>query len=186
MLAGGKSSRMGAEKAFVELDGRTLLERALGLAAEVASDVFVVGSAEKFARFGRVVEDEFLGRGPLGGIHAALRSSESSLNLVLAVDLPFVEPGFLKYLLAEADTSEAVVTVPHSAGGWQPLCAVYRKEFAAVAESALRHGKNKIDLLFGLVAVRIVDDEDLRKRGFSSEMFRNLNTPEELREARRA
>ena len=142
VLAGGKSSRMGADKAFVELGGHRLLARALALAGAVASDVRIVGSAQKFTGQGRVVEDEFPNCGPLGGIHAALRASQSELNLVLAVDLPFVEVGFLKYLLTEAEASKAVVTVPHTGGGWQPLCAVYRREFAAVAETALRQSKN--------------------------------------------
>jgi molybdopterin-guanine dinucleotide biosynthesis protein A len=185
VLAGGKSSRMGADKAFVELGGRRLLDRALELAGAVASNVRIVGSAEKFTGLGRVVEDEFSNRGPLGGIHAALRASQTELNFVLAVDLPFVEVGFLRYLLNEAQASKAVVTVPHAGGGWQPLCAIYRREFAAVAETALRRSKNKIDPLFGLVEVRVVDDDELKKGGFSADMFRNLNTPEELGEASR-
>lgn len=185
VLAGGKSSRMGADKAFVELGGRRLLDRALELAGAIASDVRIVGSAEKVARFGRVVEDEFPNCGPLGGIHAALRASQTELNFVLAVDLPFVEVGFLRYLLTEAQASKAVVTVPRAGGGWQPLCAVYRREFAAVAETALRQNRNKIDPLFGMVAIRAVDDDELKKCGFSAHMFRNLNTPEDLGEARR-
>ena len=185
VLAGGKSSRMGADKAFAELGGRRLLDRVLELAGAVASDVRIVGSAEKFKRFGRVVEDEFPDCGPLGGIHAALRASRSELNLVLAVDLPFVEVGFLKYLLNEAAAHKAVVTVPHAGGGWQPLCAVYRREFAAVAETALRQGKNKIDPLYGTIEVLQVNEGELQKGGFSLNMFRNLNTPEELREANR-
>ena len=185
VLAGGKSSRMGADKAFAELGGRQLLARALELAGTVASNVRIVGSAQKFTALGRVVEDEFPNCGPLGGIHAALRASQSELNLVLAVDLPFVEVGFLRYLLTEAQASKAMVTVPHAGGGWQPLCAVYKREFAAVAETALRQSKNKIDPLFGLVEVRVVDDDELKKGGFSAHMFRNLNTPEELGDASR-
>ena len=183
VLAGGKSSRMGADKAFVELGGRRLLDRALELAIAVASDVRIVGSAEKFGGFGRVVEDEFPECGPLGGIHAALRASQTELNLMLAVDLPFLEAGFLKYLLNEAHASKAVVTVPHAGGAWQPLCAVYRREFAAVAEAALRQSKNKIDPLYGTVVVRAIEEDEMRNCGFSADMFRNLNTPEELSEA---
>jgi len=84
ILAGGKSTRMGVDKAFAGLDGRTLLARALQLARSVASDVRIVGNKAKFARFGPVVEDMFPNCGPLGGIHAALRASATDLNLVLA------------------------------------------------------------------------------------------------------
>jgi molybdopterin-guanine dinucleotide biosynthesis protein A len=183
ILAGGKSKRMGAEKAFLQLGCQTLLMRALALAATVAAEVRIVGAPERFLPFGRVVQDVFPGRGPLGGIHAALRESETELNLMLAVDLPFVESRFLEYLIASACQCAAVVTVPRSKDGWQPLCAVYRREFAAVAERALQKGKNRIDALFPQVETRAISEEELLRMGFSMNMFRNLNTPAEWRKA---
>jgi molybdenum cofactor guanylyltransferase len=184
VLAGGQSTRMGADKAFVQLEGRTLLAHALALAKSVTSDVRIVGSAEKFAAFGEVVEDEFPQHGPLAGIHAALRASSSELNLMLAVDMPFVEVTFLEYLFQEAARHEsAMVTIPRAAGAWQTLCAVYRKPFADLAEQALRQGKNKIDPLFRDIEMRIVEEHELTQQNFSPEMFRNLNTLEELKQA---
>jgi len=181
ILAGGKSTRMGRDKAFVEWDGRTLLARALELARSVASDVRIVGSAEKFAAFAPVVEDVFPNRGPLGGIQAALRASAAELNLMLAVDMPFVTPVFLQYLLGQArGAGDAVVVVPRAGGGWQPLCAVYLREFADVAEEALRAGRNKIDPLFEIVRTTGITQAELKQAGFSEGLFRNLNTPEEL------
>jgi molybdopterin-guanine dinucleotide biosynthesis protein A len=182
ILAGGKSTRMGADKAFVTLDGRTLLARALELARGVASDVRIVGDPVKFAAFAPVVEDVFRGCGPLGGIHAALRASQTELNLMIAVDVPFVSVALLQYLIERARSSEAPATVPRCGGGWQPLCGVYRREFAKVAEKALREGRYKIDALFD-AGVCEVGEEELRAGGFCVEMFRNLNTPEELAEA---
>ena len=185
ILAGGKSTRMGADKAFVPLAGRPLLVRALELAHTVTPDVRIVGSAEKFASFGPVVEDVFRDSGPLGAIHAALRNSSSALNLILAVDVPFVSPAFLQYLLARAQNSAAVVTVVHAAGGWQPLCAVYRREFAEAAEAALRTGHYKIDALFDRVPTEVIEEAELAGAGFSATIFRNLNTLEELEAATR-
>jgi len=175
---------MGADKAFVQLEGRTLLAHALALAKSVTSDVRIVGSPEKFAAFGEAVEDEFPQHGPLAGIHAALRASSSELNLMLAVDMPFVEVPFLEYLFQEAARHESVmVTIPRAAGAWQTLCAVYRKPFADLAEQALRQGKNKIDPLFRDIEMRIVDEHELKQQNFSPEMFRNLNTLEQLKQA---
>jgi molybdopterin-guanine dinucleotide biosynthesis protein A len=186
VLAGGQSTRMGADKAFVQLEGCTLLAHALALAKSVTSDVRIVGSPEKFAAFGEVVEDEFPQHGPLAGIHAALRASSSEVNLMLAVDMPFVEVPFLEYLFQEAARHESVmVTIPRAAGGWQTLCAVYRKPFADLAEQALRQGKNKIDPLFRGTTIQILDEPALTKHNFSLNMFRNVNTPEELEEAAR-
>lgn len=181
VLAGGKSSRMGRDKAFIQFEGRTLLERALDLARGVSTDVRIGGGRQKFGLYGRVVEDIFQDCGPLGGIHAALVGSDAELNLILAVDTPFLTEAFLQYLVGRARAvREALVVVPSPEGRSQPLCAVYRRGFAATAESALREGKNKIDRLFGLVSTYRIDDAELHEAGFSASMFRNLNTPEEL------
>jgi molybdopterin-guanine dinucleotide biosynthesis protein A len=183
VLAGGRSSRMGMDKAFVEFQGRMLLERALAVVTAITPNVYILGSRAKFDALGKVVEDVFPDHGPLGGIHAALRASTSELNLMLAVDMPFVQQSFLNYLVSEAGKHGAMVTVPKAAGNWQPLCAVYRQEFGDLAESALRSGRNKIDPLFREVPVRVIAEDELASGGFSAEMFRNLNSPEELRAA---
>lgn len=94
ILAGGKSTRMGTDKAFVEFEGRTLLARALDLGRSVSADVRIIGSTQKFASFASVVEDVFRGCGPLAGIHAALLASPTDLNLILAVDTPFISHAF--------------------------------------------------------------------------------------------
>jgi molybdenum cofactor guanylyltransferase len=183
VLAGGKSSRMGSDKAFLRLGDETLLARALKIARAVTRDVQIVGDAGKFAGFGPVVEDVYRGRGPLGGIHAALSSSTTELNLMLAVDLPFVGTKFLDYLILRARESGALITVPRADSGLQPLCAVYRRGFAEVAEQALLEGRNKIDSLFKRVKTYVVEADELARAGFSGEMFRNLNTPEEFEKA---
>ena len=186
VLAGGKSSRMGRDKAFLQLGDGTLLFRALEVAGAVAEKVRIVGDARKFAAFGQVTEDVYHGRGPLGGIHAALSSSATELNLMLAVDLPLVGPKFLEYLLLRARESAAMVTVPRAGGGLQPLCAVYRRGFAELAERSLREGKNKIDALFARVETQVIEEDELVRAGFSSAMFRNLNTPEELEKVKQS
>jgi molybdopterin-guanine dinucleotide biosynthesis protein A len=184
VLAGGKSTRMGSDKAFLRLGEETLLSRALRVAGAVAEEVRIVGDAKKFAGFGQVVEDVYRDRGPLGGIHAALSSSTTDWNLMLAVDLPFAGPEFLTYLILWARESDATVTVPRAGGGLQPLCAIYRRKFAEVAEQSLRAGKNKIDLLFAKVDTRVLEEDELVRAGFSVAMFRNVNTPEELEKAK--
>ena len=180
VLAGGKSSRMGSDKAFLQLGGRTLLARALEAVRAISQDFHIVGPRAKFELFGPVVEDIFRDRGPLGGIHAALSASDKDLNLVLAVDIPHVEPRFLESLINKARDGKTVVTVPRAGGGWQPLCAVYRREFRDVAGQALKQGRNKIDPLFERVSIAVIEESDLKKAGFSANMFRNLNTRDEF------
>lgn len=184
ILAGGRSTRMGTDKAFVLLDGRTLLAGALDLARSLTDDVRIVGDPSKFASFAPVVEDLFSGCGPLAGIHAALRSSQTDLNLLFAVDMPFLTPALLQYILGRAqDSDTAMVTVPRTAQGWQPLCAVYRREFASIAEKALRAGRYKIDALFTEAGAQAIGEPELQSAGFSLDLFSNLNTPDDLAEA---
>ena len=183
VLAGGMSSRMGRDKAFVQWQGESLLNRALNASRAVAAEVMIVGQRSKFLSYGPVVEDVFERRGPLAGIHAALAATATELNLILAVDLPLMEPPFLKYLLHCAQATRAIVTLPRVAGRWQPLCAVYRKQFGHRAREALKAGENRIDSLFSDSDVLSIADEEIRGAGFSIDIFRNLNTPEDLREA---
>lgn len=185
VLAGGKSSRMGTDKALLAIDGTTLLDHALVLARRITEKVFIVGEKSKFAAFGGVIEDVFLDCGPLGGIQAALKSSATELNLVLAVDLPFLPESLLRLLLSISQGNDAVVTVPRTAGRLQPLCAIYGKAFSAVAEKSLRNGGYKIDRLFDQASTRIVDESELTAAGISATAFENVNTPSEWSDAKR-
>jgi len=188
LLAGGKSSRMGADKAFLDFGGQTLLDRALTVMGAVCESVTIVGDPAKFTKYGStkcgpVVADIFSGCGPLAGIHAALVHSPAELNLMLAVDMPFVSRGLLAFLFAAAEDNDAVITVPRTSKGLQPLCAVYRREFSIAAEQALRAGKYKIDAAFSSVSVRVIEEAELAAAGFSERSFFNLNTPQDRRTA---
>jgi len=187
VLAGGKSTRMGEDKAFLRVSGETLLDRALRLAATITENVRIVGDQKKFAAFQYpVIADIYPDRGPLGGIHAALAFSESDLNLVLAVDMPLLNSSWLSFLVQQSQQSAATVTVPNAGGRFQPLCAVYRKSFAEIAEESLQAGRNKIEPLFQQVSCNAIVEKELTQAGFSLDIFRNLNTREDLEFARLA
>src|ERR1700675_2542595 len=183
VLAGGKSSRMGAgpgkDKVFLEFGGQTLLDRALSVMGTVCDRVAIVGDPAKFTNYDSVVPDIFPGCGPLAGIHAALLHSSAELNLMLAVDMPFVSRELLALLFAAAEESDAIVIVPRSVRGLQPLCAVYRRDFLPVAEQALRAGKYKIDATFSGVSVRVIKEGELAAAGFAERSFFNVNTSQD-------
>jgi len=181
LLAGGKSSRMGSglDKAFLDFGGQTLLDRALTVMGAVCDRVAIVGDPARFAKYEAVVGDIFSGCGPLAGIHAALVHSSARLNLMLAVDMPFVSRELLAFLFAAAENTGATISVPRTIKGLQPLCAVYRRDFRTAAEQALRAGKYKIDAAFFNVTVRVIEESELAAAGFSEQNFFNVNTPQD-------
>jgi molybdopterin-guanine dinucleotide biosynthesis protein A len=100
---------------------------------------------------------------------------------MLAVDMPFVSAELLAFLwaAAEGEGDHAMVTVPCTGKRLQPLCAVYRRDFSATAEEALRAGKYKVDAAFVGMPTRVVEESELEAAGFSERMFFNVNTPQD-------
>jgi molybdenum cofactor guanylyltransferase len=185
VLAGGKSTRMGQDKAAITLNGLTLLQHALAALREVCRDVAILGKHELYGNLGPVYEDIFPGCGPLAGIHAALSNSQTRLNLIIAVDTPFLAPEFLSYLAERAKDSDAIVTTPEIEDYTQPLCTVYSLDFLPIAEQSLRSGNYKIVPLFPEGRTLVIQEAELRQLAFAADMFENLNTPEDLARARR-
>jgi molybdenum cofactor guanylyltransferase len=178
---------MGTEKSLLTVQGKTLIDHAIAQARSVSEDVFICGSKDLFSAYGRVVADVYTGCGPLGGIHAALTRSQTDLNLMLAVDTPFITKEFLAYLVQEAQRSGAMVTVPATEKGRQPLCAIYRKGFLAAAEAALKTGTYKLDALFPTESTCAIDfsSDAVKALGFDAAMFDNLNTREDYERVKR-
>jgi len=175
---------MGADKALLSFGNRTLLERALQTAATVAVKTCIVGPRGRYSEFGEVIEDIYRDCGPLAGIHAALSFTTTDLNLILSVDMPLMTPKFLSWLVAQAERSPELIVVPEAAGGLQPLCATYRKAACAFAKQSLQKGDYKVDHLFSQVPTRILKEKEIVANGFSPEIFRNVNTPEEYANCR--
>jgi molybdopterin-guanine dinucleotide biosynthesis protein A len=184
ILTGGKSERMGNDKAFLRLpSGSTLLENALAVASAVAGEVGIVGPKQRYGIYawaGEIVEDVFPGRGPLGGIHAALSVTQTEWNIFLAIDLPKVNADLLRWMLQKAREGGKQVTVASVSGGLHPLCGIYRRSFKDRAEQALQQDHNKVDASFDPNSLRILTEDEVRAAGFSPELFLNVNTPEEF------
>src|SRR4051812_19305281 len=160
ILAGGKSSRMGQEKAFLDLRGKQLIEYSIKSARHITDEIFIVGPRDSFMAYGRVIGDIFLNAGPLGGIHAALKKTRTDYNLMLPVDTPFIDNDFLAFMVAEARSGTATVTVPKTRDGLHPLNAVYRQRFLPLAEAALKEGQYKLDRAFPPNGIRVLDLSD--------------------------
>jgi molybdopterin-guanine dinucleotide biosynthesis protein A len=182
ILAGGQSSRMGEDKAFLEMGGRLLIDHAMRRLKVFDCDIFLVGPKAKFNAFGRILEDHYPNCGPLAGIHAALTRSETMFNLITPVDMPLLTSQFLEALVEKAGASDAEVVIAKTADGLQPLCGVYRKTFFKTADTALKQKKYKID---AAVLSRPHELFDAQALGYPAELFLNVNTPADLTNAER-
>jgi molybdopterin-guanine dinucleotide biosynthesis protein A len=145
VLAGGKSSRMGRDKAFLEIGGQALLARQIQLARKIgAAEIFISGRADAdYSAFGcRVLKDKFPNAGPLAGIESALDSISTPLLLVLAVDLPEMNAEFLQRL--RAGCADDFGTIPCVKENIEPLAAFYPKAAQSLAETLLCAGDNAV------------------------------------------
>jgi len=185
VLAGGKSTRMGEDKAMIPLRGQTLLETALSTVRAVAGEVSILGAPELYSGYAPTIADIFPGCGPLGGIHAALSQTRTEFNLIIGVDTPFLSAPLLAYLAERALASRKTVTAPVIRDYPQPLCAVYSRDFLPIAGRALEAGNYKIVPLFPAERTLLIPETELAEFAFTAEMFDNLNTREDLERARR-
>jgi molybdopterin-guanine dinucleotide biosynthesis protein A len=181
LLAGGKSSRMGRDKASVVIDGQPLWQRQLAtLRATGAQELFISGKPDgPYADSGiEIIVDSSLGRGPLAGLEAALRRTRQPLLLVLAIDLPDMTSTFLADLVRRASTNGLGV-VPRTAEWFEPLAAVYSPACLPLVEECLRGEDHSMQrFVREAVAQNLVEERPLTLT--EHVLFRNLNAPADL------
>ena len=179
VLAGGKSRRMGTDKASLRLPkGGMLIEEIVTRLRAVADDVLIVANDDRFAALSvPIVADCFADAGSLGGIYSALLAARHDQCLVVACDMPFLSVPLLRWMVEEADPWDALV--PRLGGQPEPLHAIYRRSCAPVIEAHLRAGQYKIARFFAEVRIRYLDEVVLRQHDPTLHSFVNVNTPEE-------
>lgn len=184
VVAGGRSQRMGQDKALLAWGGATLLDRALACLRGASDDVRILcGPEPRYAdRGAALVPDALPGSGPLVGVASGLRRLERPLGLFLAVDLPRVTAELLRHLLALAADADAVV--PFSEAGAEPLCAAYGRGCLAPIQAAIARGELKMTSFWPDVRVRRVLPEELRRFGDPAVLFANINAPEDYERAK--
>lgn len=188
IMAGGASQRLGRNKALERIGGKALIERVIDSLVPLTTEVLVVvARAEQGAAFRlppsvRVVGDRYPGRGSLGGILTGVDASAEPWSLVVACDMPFLNPGLLRRLIEESSDVDAVV--PRLGGQPEPLHALYSKACLAPMERMVRAGNLKIAPLFEAVRVRYVDEGTIDRIDPRHLSFFNINTEADLEEAR--
>jgi molybdopterin-guanine dinucleotide biosynthesis protein A len=173
VLVGGKSSRMGRDKATLEYPGGTLVEAVAAEVLKAAASVALLGSPERYGHLGlRVIQDIIPGRGPMSGLHAALESEgQFDFVLLVACDMPDVEAAFLRRLITIAKRTQAKCVAASGEGGLEPLCAVYHRSTRKEVARALDEGRLRMRTLAAELSAVGVEA--------GSRLTRNVNTEQD-------
>lgn len=173
LLAGGKSSRMGRDKAGLPFRGMTLLEWQVRKLQGLGVGEIMLSGSRRGMEGVRVVPDEFPGRGPLGGLHACMKAAGYPHCLALSVDAPLIPPLALAELVRVHRESGSAATLLRHGDKWEPLVGVYQSGLFRCAEPILRGENTAVRRLLDETGFQLVDwpgDEEL---------FLNCNTPED-------
>ncbi len=183
ILAGGESRRMGADKAFLDLDGMPLIGRVLSVfLSQFDQTIIVTKRPELFKDFRvRVVKDALDVKGPLTGIYTGLLNARSEQCFVAACDMPFLNPRLIAYMAEVTGNFDAVV--PLVEGLPEPLHAIYHRRNLPLMETAIRGGDLKISQLIDQLRVRYLSEHEITYYDPQKRSFMNLNTPEQYKEA---
>lgn len=195
VLAGGASSRMGRDKALVEVAGRPMVAHALGILRAAGLEARIAGARTELSGYAPVVKDE--GGGPLAGVCAALAATEAELAVFLPVDMPLVPASLIGYLLHHAGMTDAVLVTPRACGFAETFPAVVRRAALPELRRALDEHAGGCFAAFQKAAVRLgkpfvqVDVEGLAQCGQAEHplgvtpgrWLANVNTAEEAERA---
>jgi molybdopterin-guanine dinucleotide biosynthesis protein A len=191
VLAGGGSTRFGRDKALVQIGDEVLLARLCLVIRGVTPFVTIIGSPEKYSRFGaECVADRWPGEGPLGGIVTALHATAEAesgpeWNIIIGCDMPFLTHEWLAYLIQRAQASNAEVVAPRSAHGLEPLCACWRTSGAGKLQRAFQSGIRKVTEGMKHLAMEVLDETHWKRFDSADRLFWNMNTLSDYDEAKR-
>ena len=184
ILAGGKSTRFGADKALAHFNGKTLIHNAIELAKEVTSNIIIISNQDGYDQLEfPVFPDIYKDVGPIGGVHSGLVNSNSELNFILAADMPHVTLPLIKYTINKATiTSNGVIPIAN--GLPEPLCGVYLKRAITTIEKCIKEEKLKMMDVLKEIKVEYFE-VNAEMNFYSPYLFSNINTVEDLKNANR-
>lgn len=174
ILAGGKSSRMGEDKAFLKVKAKTMIEHVIAAVKPITKDIIIIANDKKHEQFGYpVYKDLITNCGPLAGIYTGLTFSETTKNLIISCDIPMLSTQLLQSLIQHSEGYE--VCVPKNNHKLHPLIGVYSKSCLPVFEKELNNKQRKIQIALQKVPLKVMDADN-----FDPQIFTNVNTKTEL------
>lgn len=177
ILSGGQSTRMGTDKALIQINGKTLLENAIEICKSICNDIIISSNYQDHEKFGyKVVPDEIENCGPMGGIFSSLKESNTHWNFVISVDAAYVEPDFVKFIISEIGSFDAIV--PAHNEGKEPLISLYNKNGLPKMLYHLESGNFKMHNLLSTLSTKFVNSQNWVEK--FPKIFFNLNRPSDI------
>jgi len=178
--AGGKSKRMGQDKALVPLGGKPLIEHVLERVRSLGDEVLITSNRpDSLAYLGIPIHgDPKPGAGALAGLHTALEAANGEHVLVVACDMPFVEPAFVQYMIQFSSRFDIVI--PNVGDHYEPLLAIYARSLLPTIKATLAQGEMRIISFFAQAKIHQVFEGEIRRFDPEMQSFFNINTPQDL------
>jgi len=180
ILAGGKSSRFGVNKALLEINGSKLIDRVTGLLISIFERVILItNSPDEYLYLGLPIREDLIkGLGPIGGILTGLEDINDEAGFFIACDMPFVSEDLIRYIVSVRGGFDAVV--PKIDWKIEPLHALYRKSCLPVIRGLIASGVYQTIKAFDMLNVRYLNEAEIRANDPQMRSFFNVNMPEEL------
>jgi molybdopterin-guanine dinucleotide biosynthesis protein A len=180
ILSGGKSVRMGENKAFIEVEGIPIINRIQSLFEKLFEEIIIAtNQKELFKNFdAKIYSDLIPNRGVLGGLYTGLFYSSFPYSFCVACDMPFLKKSVIEYLIQSIRDEDVIV--PKTKDGLQPLHAIYSKNCLKPIKKIIELGKYKIIDFYTMVKIKIIEEDEFSSLDLKRESFINVNTPEEL------
>jgi len=184
IIAGGKNTRMGREKAFLDIGTERIIDRILSIYGDLFDEVIIVtNNPLAYGEFdAMIVTDLIPGKGALGGIYTGLFYSSSEHAFVAACDMPFLNKDFIREMMRHAETADIVV--PRTPDGFQPLHAIYARKYLPAIKKLIRAGELKITGFYGRKKTDIIPPDIVTRFDPEYRIFFNVNTEDDLSQVR--
>ncbi|HEY4815446.1 MAG TPA: molybdenum cofactor guanylyltransferase [Chthoniobacterales bacterium] len=183
IVAGGKSSRMGRDKAWLEIGGEPMIQRIVRAFLPVTTHLAIIANSPEYAELGLpVYADTHIGIGPIEAIRTALSNCRTEYSLLAACDMPFITSDLLSFLIVRQSGYDAVVPMD-AEGKIEPLCAAYSIRALHAVTELIGAGQRKPSLIYELVKTRFVPFSEFADLPGSNMFFRNVNTESDYLEA---
>jgi molybdopterin-guanine dinucleotide biosynthesis protein A len=184
ILAGGKSSRFGSNKAFADVNGRQLIKRVIAIMGSVFEDLIIIANdPDEYSFLGiPMYQDLIKGLGPLGGIYTGLEKMPDRSGFFVACDMPFLNEDLIRYIV-EIDNNDFDAVVPKIDWKMEPLHALYSRDCLPAIKGLIESGDCMINKFFQKIRARFINEDEIKKYDPLLSSFFNINMPGELIEA---